>query len=143
MNLPTTGTGALLEILSDFVPDERINLLLAPRRGGGRRRLWSAAQLYRVMLLLLLTPVRSSNLLCKLLYEQKAWRSFARLPNRQLLPNVRVLHEFRQRLTPLTLRAINEELLEEILATCDKERPGIALIDATDLPAATSAFKKR
>ena len=143
MNLPITGTVALLDILSDFVPDDHINQVLPRHRGVGRRCQWSAAQLYRVMLLLLLTPARSSNLLSTLLYEQKAWRRFARLPNRQLLPGARALHEFRERLTPMTLRAINERLVADILKTCDKQLPTIGLIDATDLPASTNPFKKR
>jgi hypothetical protein len=142
MKLPITGSAALLELLSPFVPDDLINELLPRPRGRGRRREWSAAQLLRAMLLLLLTPARSSNLLCALLPEQRAWRRFAHLPNRRLLPNVRQLHEFRHRLTPLVLRALNEHLVAELLLSRPCEQPGIALIDATDLPAASSAFKK-
>jgi len=141
MKLPLTGSAALLEILSDFVPDDHINVLLPRHRGQGRRSQWSAAQLYRSMLLLLLTPARSSNLLCQLLPEQKAWRHFARLPNRRVLPNPRQFHEFRDRLTPSVLRKINEVLLRDLIAALP-EGPGVALIDASDLPAATSAFKK-
>jgi hypothetical protein len=142
MNLPATGTAALLELLSPFVPDDHINELLPRHRGRGRRSEWSSSQLLRVCLLLLLTPARSSNLLCKLLPEQRAWRRFAHLPNRRLLPNTRQLHEFRDRLTPLVLRALNERLIDGLLEGWPSEQPGIGLIDATDLPAATSAFKK-
>ena len=142
MRLPQTGTAALLEMLSPFVPDDEIGQTIARHRGSGRRTDWSSAQLFRVMLLLLLTPARSTNLLCQLLPEQRAWRRFANLSNRHRLPNVRQLHEFRSRLTPERLRRINHHLLSSILVGCPKDRPGIALIDATDLPAATNEYKK-
>jgi hypothetical protein len=143
MSLPITGSAALLELLSPFVPDDHLNELLPRHRGRGRRSEWSAAQLYRVLLLLFLTPARSSNLLCQLLPEQRTWRRFAHLPNLRQLPNVRQLHEFRARLTPLILRKINERMVENLLKGLSHNQPGIGLIDATDLPAATSAFKKR
>jgi hypothetical protein len=142
MALPITGSAALLELLEPFVPDDHLNELLPRHRGRGRRSEWSSSQLYRVLLLLLLTPARSSNMLCQLLPEQRAWRRFAHLPNHRQLPNVRQLHEFRDRLTPLILRAINEQMAASLLADLPQGRPGIGLIDATDLPAATSAFKK-
>jgi hypothetical protein len=142
MKLPATGTAQLLELLTAFVPDDHINELLPRHRGRGRRSEWSAAQLLRVLMLLLLSPVRSSNQLCRLLPEQRAWRRFAHLPNRRLLPNVRQLHEFRDRLCPTVLRAINEALVAQLLEGWPREQPGIGLIDSTDLPAATSSFKK-
>jgi hypothetical protein len=141
MAIPTTGTSALLELLSPHVPDAEIQSML-PRRGGGRRAEWSSVQLLRVLLLLLLTPARSANLLCELLPEQRVWRRFARLPNHRRLPNTRQLHEFRDRLTPRVLRALNAVLLQRIFATWPKQQPGVAIIDATDLPAATNEYKK-
>jgi hypothetical protein len=141
MKIPTTGTAALLELLSAYIPDAEI-LEALPRRRGGRRAEWSSAQLLRVMLLLLLTPARSTNLLCKLLPEQRAWRRFAHLPNLRALPMPRQLHEFRARLTPSVLRGLNTLLLRRLLSTWPQEQPGVALIDATDLPAATNEYKK-
>ncbi len=41
-SLPTTGTSALLNQLSDFVPDDCINQLLPLHRGQGRRPLWAS-----------------------------------------------------------------------------------------------------
>jgi len=111
MALPTTGTAALLDLLSAFVPDDELCEALPGHRGSGRRTDWSPAQLLRVLLLLLLTPARSTNLLCQLLPEHRAWRRFAHLPNRCRLPSPRQLHEFRLRLTPGVLRGINEHLL--------------------------------
>ena len=141
MTIPTTGTSALLDLLSPYVPDFEIQAIV-PRRTGGRHAQWSSAQLLRVLLLLLLTPARSANLLCKLLPEQRAWRRFAHLPNLRQLPTPRQLHEFRSRLTPTVLRSFNAVLLQRIFATWPKEQPGVALIDATDLPAATNEYKK-
>jgi len=141
MTIPTTGTSALLELLSPYVPDFEIQTIV-PRRTGGRHAQWSSAQLLRVLLLLLLTPARSTNLLCKLLPEQRAWRRFAHLPNLRRLPTPRQLHEFRSRLTPSVLRSLNAVLLQRIFATWPKDQPGVALIDATDLPAATNEYKK-
>src|SRR5580704_4617189 len=111
MALPITGSVELLELLSPFYADDHINQVLPRHRGAGRPSQWSGAQLYRTLLLMLLTPARSSNLLCSLLPDQRAWRRFAHLPNRNHLPNARQLHEFRQRLTPMNLRQINEQLL--------------------------------
>ena len=75
-DLPATGTAALLELLNPYAPDDLINECWPLRHTGGRRRAYSAAQLYRIHLLSLLTPVHSVNLLVKLLPEQRAWRKF-------------------------------------------------------------------
>ncbi len=141
MAIPKTGTSALLELLSPFVPDAEIQAIV-PRRRGGRQAHWSSAQLLRTLLLLLLTPVRSTNLLCELLAEQRAWRRFARLPNFRRLPTPRQLHEFRALLTPMVLRQINAVLLQRLGATWPLGQPAVAIIDATDLPAATNEYKK-
>ena len=140
--LPSTGTTALLQQLSDFVPDDFIHELLPPHRGRGRRPLWSAAQLFRLQLLVLLTPARSFNLLIKLLPEQRTWRRFAKLPNRRSVPTVFTLHAFRARLGVGPLRRINRHLLLPLLEGLSPERKAVALIDSTDLPAATSTYKK-
>ncbi len=142
MSLPITGSAALLEFLSPFIPDDELRGLFPAHRGSGRLCDWSSAQLFRVLLLLLLTPARSTNLLCHLLPEHRAWRRFAHLPNRHRLPGPRQLHEFRRRLTPAVLRSVNLGLLRRVLATWPKDQLGIGLIDATDLPAATNEYKK-
>jgi hypothetical protein len=140
--LPTTGTAALLEMLSPHIPDDLINSLLPRQAGSGRRRLFSAAQLFRVSLLVLLTPAHSFNLLSQLLPENRAWRSFARLRNRFDLPDTRMLHEFRARLDLNKLRRINRHLLNPLLEGIPTSAKTIALIDSTDLPAATNGYKK-
>ena len=140
--LPMTGTGALLESLSPFVPDDFINSLFVERPGPGRPALFSPAQLFRVLLLVLLTPVHSFNLLVRLLPENRSWRSFARLRNRAAVPDVRMLHEFRQRLDLTKLRQINKHLLQPLLDATSGFAKTVAIIDATDLPAATNAYKK-
>jgi hypothetical protein len=141
--LPPTGTAALLEILSAYIPDAFINSLFIRSSGAGRRRLFSFAQLFRVSLLPLLTPAHSFNLVVRLLGEQRALRSFAYLRNRHRLPDVRMLHEFRDRLDLAKLRSLNKHLLQPLLDGADRFPKSVALIDSTDLPAATSAFKKK
>ena len=140
--LPVTGTSALLERLSPHVPDDLINSLFARKSRNGRPRLFSAAQLFRVNLLALLTPAHSFNLLVALLAEHRPWRSFARLRNRLVLPDAKMLHEFRDRLDLAKLRSINKFLLAPLLEDCDGLAKTVSLIDATDLPAATNAYKK-
>ena len=140
--LAITGSISLLEQLTTFVPDDFVNEVVGFRRGSGRRARWSPAQLYRVLLLTLLTPAHSSNLLVELLKEQRGWRNFARLQNRFQVPVASQVHDFRQQLGVAALRRINEHLLRGLLDTFPGDRMAIGLIDSTDLPAATSSFKK-
>src|ERR1019366_7290112 len=141
-DLPATGTVALLELLDPFVPDDFINECWPTRPTGGRRRDYSAAQLYRVHLLSLLTPVHSLNLLVKMLPEQRAWRKFGGLRRQTQVPGVRVLHEFRCRVGVAGLRRINQHLLAPLVAAYAWQPWSVGLIDATDLPAACGGFKK-
>jgi len=142
-DLPPTGTAALLEILDPFVPDDFINGRWAHGPTGGRHRMHTAAQLFRVHLLCLLSPVRSVNLLVKMLPEQRAWRKFAGLRRQSQVPDVRMLHEFRARLGVSGLRQINQHLLTPLLAPYVWPLWSVGLIDATDLPAACVGFKKK
>jgi len=140
--LPTTGTGALLELLSGYIPDELINALWWRPPGVGRRALFCPAQMFRVLLLPLLTPAHSFNLVTELLPEHRSWRSFAHLRHRHRLPDVRMLHEFRRRLELTQLRRVNEHLLQPLLEGIGRFAKTVAVIDSTDLPAATNAYKK-
>lgn len=140
--LPTTGSAALLERLSPHIPDDLINSLFMEKAGPGRPALLSPAQLFRVNLLALLTPAHSFNLLVDLLSEHRPWRSFARLRNRRSIPGVRMLHEFRARMDLSKLRRINESLLQPLIEGTARFEKTVALIDSTDLPAATNAYKK-
>ena len=139
--LPAVGSAELLERLNPYVPDALLGALIPRRKGRGRRTEFSCAQLFRTLLLSVLTPARSFNLLCRMLPQNRAWRRFAFLPRQQCVPGPRMLHEFRQKLPPATLRAINAHLLLPLL---DQFGAGttVAVIDATDLRAATSAYKK-
>lgn len=141
--LPPTGTAALLRDLSPFVPDDFINASLPPLCGPGRRPDFSAAQLWRLHLLALLTPVHSFNLLVHMLPEQRDWRRFAHLPHRRTHPGVRILHEFRERAGVSGLRRINEHLLGPLLPRRRPATLAVSRIDATDLVAADLGFKKR
>ena len=141
--LPATGTAEFLTLLSPYVPDTFINDLFPPHRGRGRRQQLSSAQLYRVHLLSVLTPVHAFNHLVRLLAEQRAWRCFAHLSNRQEVPDVWRLNQFRERCGVSGLRQINDHLLEPLLPKSRSEGLSLALIDATDLEAACSGHKKR
>jgi hypothetical protein len=140
--LAITGSVALLEELSPFVPDDFINALFTAKSRRGRPRGFSPAQLYRVTLLALLTPAHAFNLLVELLAENKSWRSFARLRNRWAVPDAKMLHGFREQMGAGRLRQVNRFLLQPLLEGVARFPQSVALIDATDLPAATSACKK-
>ena len=79
-----------------------------PSRGPHRNL--SAAQLWRVHVLAVLTPTPSFNQLVALLSEQRAWREFARLSHRHRGPDARMLNEFRSRVGVSGSRAINDTL---------------------------------
>jgi hypothetical protein len=140
--LPTTGTNALLEELSPFIPDDFLCQQWPQACTGGRQRSFSAAQLWRLHLLVLLTPAHSVNLLLQMLPEQRGWRQFAHLRSRHRIPDVRMMHEFRRQVGVAGLRGVNQVLLAPLLEGLDCGAPTIALMDATDLPAACGGFKK-
>lgn len=142
-DLPATGTAQLLEVLSPYVPDDFIDERWPAGRTGGRRRICSSAQLFRTHLLSLLTPAHSLNLLVQMLPEQPTWRKFAQIRSSVRTPDVRMLHEFRSRVGVCGMRAINQHLLEPLIETYAPAERSLALIDATDLPAACSGFKKK
>lgn len=141
--LPLTGTNQLLTILDPYIPDDFINDHWNHRPARGPRWHFSAAQLWRVHLLALLTPVHSFNLLVAMLPEQRAWRSFARLRHRHEVPDARILNAFRDRVGVMGLRQINEALLAPLIQTAVLWEGAVALIDATDLPASCNGFKKK
>jgi hypothetical protein len=142
-NLPATGTAQYLTLVSPFIPDTFINELMPRPRGRGRRQRFSPAQLYRIHLLSLLTPVHAFNQLVRLLPEQRAWRRFAHLSNRQAVPDVWMLNQFRERCGVQGLRRINDQILKPLLPKNLGPEVAVALIDATDLEAACSGHKKR
>jgi hypothetical protein len=144
MNSPlaVTGTSALLEQLSPFIPDEFLEEICGTCRRPGPRSLYGPAQLYRVHLLALLTSVGSFNLLVELLKENRSWRRFARLAHRHRVPDAKMLHQFREAIGVSGLRRINTWLLARLLESCVPSRKTVAIIDSTDLPAATNAYKK-
>jgi hypothetical protein len=141
--LPPTGTEEFLELLSPFVPDDFLNERWPRFKTGGRRYHLSAAQLWRLHLLVLLTPVHSFNLLIQMLPEQKAWRHFARLRSLAQLPDVRMMNAFRDQMGVSGFRQVNRHLVEPLIQNLDRALPAVALIDATDLPAACCGFKKK
>jgi len=142
-SLPMTGTNELLARLDPYVPDTFINEGWSVRPPRGPRRSFSAAQLWRTHLLMLLTPAHSLNQLQRLLTEQRAWRSFARLPHRERVPDVRMLNEFRWRVGVSGLRCINDHLRQPLIERARNWSHAVALIDATDLEASSDGFKKK
>ena len=142
-HLPPTGTTRLLDLVSPYVPDLFIADCWPEGRTGGRRVAFGAAQLWRVHLLALLTSTHSLNLICAQLAEQPAWRRFCRLPSGRMQPGVRMLHEFRERIGVSGFRRINQHLLNQLLRRKGLQPHAVALMDATDLPAACSGFKKK
>jgi hypothetical protein len=141
--LPPTGTEDFLELLSPFVPDDYLDQRWPRLKTGGRRYGFSASQLWRLHLLALISPVHSLNLLVRMLPEQKAWRRFARIPSQEHVPDVRMMNAFREEMGVEGLRQVNGELLEPIMASVELSQGAAALIDATDLPASCSGFKKK
>ena len=140
--LPATGTTKLLEVNSPHIPDAFINTILPRSKGSGRRRAFSAAQLWRVHLLAPLTSTDSFNALVQRLPEQRAWRRFAGLSHRHRTPDVRMLHDFRAAFGVSGFRCVNDVLVMSLLEHLDASRKSIAVIDSTDLPASTSDKKK-
>jgi len=141
VNLPRVGSVELLERVSRYVPDQLLRKLVPRHEGRGRRPAFCAAQLFRTLLLSALTPAHSFNLLSRTLHDNRAWRRFALLSHRDRVPGPRILHEFRQKLPPLIFRQINVHLLLPLLDQMGPNK-SVALIDATDLRAATNAYKK-
>ena len=141
LTLPPVGTNHLLELVSPYIPDDFIAEIYPRHATGGRRHALSAAQLWRTHLLAVLTSTHSLNLLVTQLPEQAAWRRFARL--RHTLPTARMLHEFRRGVGVSGLRAINQHLVGRLLRRTGVQPQAVALLDATDLPAACSGFKKK
>jgi len=139
--LPSVGPNRLLELLSACVPDDFIAEVCPRHFTGGRRHVLSVAQLWRTHLLAVLTSTHSLNLVVTQLSEQPAWRRFARL--RRTLPTARMLHEFRQSVGVGGLRAINQHLVGRLLHRQGVQPNAVALMDATDLPASCSGFKKK
>lgn len=139
--LPAVGTNRLLELLSPYAPDDFLAEICPRVFTGGRRHALSAAQLWRTHLLAALTSTHSLNLVVTQLPEQAAWRRFARL--RCALPTARMLHEFRQTVGVSGLRHINQHLVGRLLRRQGVQPHAVALMDATDLPASCSGFKKK
>jgi hypothetical protein len=141
--LPPTGTAQFLAVVDPYIPDDFINQHWNRRPCRGPHRTLSAAQLWRVHLLAVLTPTHSFNQLIALLPEQRAWRDFARLSHRHRGPDVRRLNEFRARVGVGGLRAINDQLRLPFIEQAASWSHAVALIDATDLPASCGGFKKK
>jgi hypothetical protein len=141
-SLPAVGSLALLNVLTDFVPDDFINARWPIPCRCGRRFRFSAAQLWRVHLLSALNGGQSFNAVQRALSEHRSWRRFAHLPNERSVPDTRMLHEFRARLGVSGWRWINDHLVQKVLLVAPLRDRTVGIIDATDLPACTRDKKK-
>lgn len=137
--LPPAGTHRLLSLVSPYVPAAFIHDLGPRQFTGGRRCALSPAQLGRVHLLPLLTSTHSLNRVVAQWPEQPAWRRFCRLRRQG---GVRMLHAFRPLVGVSGSRRINQHWLERLLRRQGVQPHAVALMDATDLPAACGGFKK-
>jgi hypothetical protein len=141
-SLPATGTAKLLDALSPDVPDEFINRLLPGNRRQGRRNYFSAARLWRVHWLAVLSPAHSFNAIVRRLPEPPSWRRFGLLHHRHPTPDVPMLCDFRADAGVAAWRRINEQLIRRLLRFLPEGGQTVAIIDATDLPASTADKKK-
>ena len=139
--LPRTGTVGLLDAVSSYIPDDFITAVCPRGKTGGRRYDLDAAQLWRVHLLAVLSSSHSLNLVIDQLREQPTWRRFCGL--RRILPGARMLHEFRQQVGVDGLRQINQHLISRLVSGRGIQPHWVALMDATDLRAASDGFKKK
>ena len=131
-----------MEVLAPFIPDQFINETFVRRSHPGPRHYFSAAQLWRIHLLALLTPAHSFNAVVRGLPDYRSWRQFACLDHRHRTPDVRMLNEYRAHVGVAGLRRINEYLLKQLLVFLPEGGKSIGIIDATDLPASAVDKKK-
>lgn len=133
----------LLKKISNIIPDKKIDQeLLFPRPDRGPKYSHRPSQMYRCHLLLCLKRIVSVRQLhCDLMF-QKDWRTFSRLKNKQSIPSLRALSEFRCRAVPL-LRQINQLYLKIIFSLLKIPAVIVAVPDSTDIRAATKGFPKK
>ena len=133
----------LLESISAIIPDEKIDKeLIFPCPSRGPRCQLTASQMYRLHLLLCLKRAVSFRQLQADLLHRRDWRVFARLKNKNQVPTLRALSEFRQRGTFL-LRQINQLYLHMIFSIVSIPAVIIAVPDSTDIKAATKGYTKK
>jgi len=72
-----------------------------------------------------------------------SWRRFARLSNRHAIPDVWMLNQFRERARRERVAPDQRAALGTLLPKSAGQEVSVALIDATDLEAASSGHKKK
>jgi len=132
-----------LKIISDIIPDEKIDQELHfPKSCHGPRSRLKPAQLYRIHLLLCLKRLVSFRQLHKDLIHHRDWRIFSKLKNKNQVPTLRALSEFRQNASEL-LRQINQLYLRMIFSIIEIPVVLVTVPDSTDIRAATKGFAKK
>lgn len=132
-----------LKIISDIIPDDKIDQELHfPRPCRGPRSRLKPSQLYRIHLLLCLKRLVSFRQLRNDLMHHRDWRIFSKLKNKNQVPTLRALSEFRQNASDL-LRQINHLYLKMIFAIVDVPIVLVTVPDSTDIRASTKGFAKK
>jgi transposase len=133
----------LLENISAIIPDEKIDReLIFPQPNRGPRHQLKPSQMYRIHLLLCLKRLASFRQLREDLLHQRDWRSFAHLKNKNHVPTLRALSEFRQRASRL-IRQINQLYLKMIFSIVPSLSIIVTVPDSTDIRAATKGYEKK
>jgi len=133
----------LLENISAIIPDEKIDRELKfPIPNRGPRPTLKPSQMYRIHLLLCLKRLVSFRQLREDLLHHRDWRTFARLKNKQQVPTLRALSEFRQS-GPLLLQQLNPLYLNMIFSITGVPSVIVAVPDSTDIRAATKGYTKK
>lgn len=133
----------LLQNISAIIPDEKIDRELVfahPCRGP--RPLLRPSQMYRIHLLFCLKRLASLRQLRSDLLHHRDWRSFAHLKNKNQVPTLRAMSEFRQH-APILFHQINPLYLKMIFAITGIPLVVIAVPDSTDIEAATRGYSKK
>lgn len=133
----------LLKNISDIIPDEKIDQELHfPRPCRGPRSRLKPSQFYRIHLLLCLKRLASFRQLSNDLAYHRDWRMFSRLKNKNQVPTLRALSEFRKRASDLLLH-VNQLYVKMIFSITSIPSVLIAIPDSTDIRAATKGFPKK
>ena len=129
------------KVLPDRWLDERW-----PQHSSKRQGRWKAlrtSQFIRVHFLTLIKGLGSFNKVCRELEYNIDFRRFCRLRATDPTPNAKLLNSFRKSFGLKGWVSLHIEVLEILSCLYPPTQPGIALVDATDLPAAVNRSGKK
>ena len=140
--LPLKGTTQLLPT-REPIPGDFISEHWNVRPQQEPHRTFGAAQLPRVPLPAVPTPIQSRNLVWAMLPAQVAWCKFAHLAHRHCVPDARMSCAFRLRFDAAGLRAKQDTLSLALLQRAAAWKHAPALIDETDWERARGGCAKK